>query len=63
MIQDESLCLAILASVLVRVLTVVKRHRIKGNISLELAYSFRGLVRYHHGGTHGNTQADLVLEK
>ena len=22
----------------------------------------RGLVRYHHGGKHGNMQADIVLE-
>jgi len=34
---------------------------IKENISLGPAYSFRGLVHYHHGGKHG--QADLVLEK
>jgi hypothetical protein len=30
---------------------------------LGLAYSFRGSVRYHHGGKHGSIQADLVLEK
>jgi hypothetical protein len=35
---------------------------IKGNISLGLAYSFRGLVHYHHGGEHGGTQADMRLE-
>ena len=28
-----------------------------------LAYSFRGLVHYHHGGKHGSIQADMVLEK
>ena len=28
-----------------------------------LAYSFRGLVRYHHGGKHGSVQADMVLER
>ena len=28
-----------------------------------LAYSFRGLVHYHHGGKHGGVQADVVLEK
>ena len=36
---------------------------IKENISLGLAYSFRGLVHYHYGGEHGGTQADTVLEK
>ena len=28
-----------------------------------LASSSRGLVRYFHGGEHGGTQADMVLEK
>ena len=28
-----------------------------------LAYSFRGLVHYHHGGKHGSIEADMVLEK
>ena len=32
---------------------------IKESISLGLAYSFRGLVHYHHG----SMQADMVLEK
>ena len=27
-----------------------------------LAYRFRGLVHYHHGGKHGSMQADVVLE-
>jgi hypothetical protein len=27
-----------------------------------LTYSFRGSVRYHHGGKHSSIQADLVLE-
>ena len=27
---------------------------IKGDFSLGLAYSFRGLVRYHRGGVHGD---------
>jgi hypothetical protein len=36
---------------------------IKANISLELVYSFRGSVHYHHGGKHDNMQADIVLEK
>jgi len=30
---------------------------------LGLAYSFRDLVHYHHGGEHGSLQADMVLEK
>jgi hypothetical protein len=32
---------------------------IKANISLGLAYSFRGSVHYHHGGN----MADMVLEE
>ena len=28
-----------------------------------LAYSFRGLVYYHHDKQHGIIQADMVLEK
>jgi hypothetical protein len=28
-----------------------------------LAYTFRGLVHYHHGWEHGSTQVDMVLEK
>jgi hypothetical protein len=36
---------------------LLKRKR----INLELAYSFRGLVYYHHGGYHGSIQADMVL--
>ena len=35
----------------------------KENIELGLAYSFRGLVHYHHGGKHGSIQAGLVLEE
>ena len=35
----------------------------KKNISLRLAYSFRGLVHSHHGGKHDSIQADIVLEK
>jgi hypothetical protein len=42
---------------------MTKATLIKENIYLGLAYSFRGLVRYHHGGKHGSIQADLVLEK
>ena len=33
------------------------------NISLGLAYSFRGLVHYHHSGKHGRVQANVILEK
>ena len=36
---------------------------IRESISLELAYSFRGLVHYCHGGKHGSVQADMVLVK
>jgi len=35
----------------------------KENISLGLAYSFRGLVRYHQGGKHGSHQANMALDK
>jgi hypothetical protein len=28
----------------------------------QLAYSFRGLVHYHHGGEHGGVQADTGVE-
>ena len=30
---------------------------------MRLAYRFRDLVYYHHGGKHGSMQADMVLEK
>ena len=33
------------------------------DILLGLAYRFRGSVQYHHGGTHGSVQADMVLEE
>jgi hypothetical protein len=33
------------------------------DISLGLAYSFRGSVHYHHGGKHGSRLADVVLEE
>ena len=45
-----------------RISIVVKRHH-KGNHLIELSHSFKGLVHYHHGGKHGGTQADLMLEK
>jgi hypothetical protein len=36
---------------------------IKENISLRMAYSFRGLVYYHHGRKHDAMQVHMVLEK
>jgi hypothetical protein len=39
----------------------VKRHHIKNN-QLGLAYSFRDLVHYHHGGKHGSMQVDMMME-
>jgi hypothetical protein len=30
---------------------------------LELAYSFRDFIHYHHGGKYGSMQTDIVLEK
>ena len=36
---------------------------IKESFELGLAYSFRGLVLYHHGRKHGSVQAGTVLEK
>jgi hypothetical protein len=35
----------------------------KDNIKMELAYSVRGSVRYHHTGKHDSVHADMVLEK
>ena len=35
----------------------------EANISLGLAYRFRGLFHYHHGGKHGSMQADTVLDE
>jgi hypothetical protein len=32
-------------------------------MQLGLAYSFRGLVHYHHGRKHDSRQANTVLEK
>jgi hypothetical protein len=42
---------------------MTKATRIKENISLGLAYSFRGSVHFHHGGKHGSIQVDKVVEK
>ena len=36
---------------------------IKENLSLELAYSFRGSVHYHHNRMPGGMQEDMMLEK
>lgn len=35
----------------------------KENVSLGVAYSFRGLVRYQHGRGHGGRHVNMVLEK
>ena len=42
---------------------MTKATLIKENISLERAYSFRGLVHYSHSMKHGSLQADMVLEE
>jgi hypothetical protein len=42
---------------------MIKATLIKENISLGLAYSFRGLVHYDQGGKIGGIQSDLVLEE
>ena len=52
-----------------RVSIAVERHHdhslsYKGKGLIEaVAYSFRGLAHYHHGGEHSRVQADGVLEK
>ena len=51
-----------------RVSIAVKKHHDhsnthKENVQLRLAYSFRGLIYYHHGGKHGSMHADMVLDK
>jgi hypothetical protein len=43
--------------------TMIKATLTMENILMGLAYSFRGLVHYHHGGKHGSVQADMLLEK
>lgn len=35
----------------------------KESIPLGMAYSFRGLLQYHHSRKHGDRQAVTVLEK
>jgi len=42
---------------------MTKATLIRKTISSELAYSFRGLVHYHHSEKHGSVQADTVLEE
>jgi hypothetical protein len=42
--------------------TVTTATLIKENISLGLAYSFRGSVLYHQGGERGSKQADSAGE-
>jgi hypothetical protein len=41
---------------------VSKNEKNKESISLGLAYSFRGLVHYHHVRDHDGMQADMMLE-
>jgi hypothetical protein len=36
---------------------------IKENIYWEFAYTFRGIVHYHHGREGGGMQADMLLKK
>jgi hypothetical protein len=36
---------------------------IKENISLGMAYRFRGLVHYHHGTKHGSIHTDMELDE
>jgi hypothetical protein len=42
---------------------MTKTTLIKDNVSLELAYRFRGSVHYHHGRKHGSIQAGMTLEE
>jgi hypothetical protein len=39
---------------------MIKAASIEDNISLELAYSFRGSVHYQNGRKHGNIQAGMM---
>jgi hypothetical protein len=55
-----------LASVLVMVSVAMKQYHDQGNSYKGqhlpgLAYSFRGLIRYHQGRKHVNIQASMVL--
>lgn len=56
-----------LDNVLVRVSIVMERHHDhgsshKGKLLTGAGLQFRGFVHYQHGGEHGGTQADMVLE-
>jgi hypothetical protein len=42
---------------------MTKATLIDETISWGLAYKFRGLVCFHHGGKHDSFQADMVLRK
>jgi hypothetical protein len=42
---------------------MIKVSFIKENTYVGLAYSFRVIVHYHHGGKYCSAQADMVLEK
>ena len=42
---------------------MTKATLLKENISLGLAYSFRGSVHYLHGGKHSSMLTDTMLEK
>jgi len=42
---------------------ISEKRLIKNNISLGLAYSFRGSVHYPPGRRHGSIQADMVQEE
>jgi hypothetical protein len=44
-------------------MTMTMAALIKEDISLGLAYSFRGLVHYHHDKKYGRMQADVLLKK
>jgi hypothetical protein len=46
----------------------VKRHHDRGNLYkgkhlFVACLKFKGLIYYHHGGKHGDTQTEMVLEK
>jgi hypothetical protein len=42
---------------------MTKATLLQENISLGLAYSFRGFAHYHHGRRHGGVYTDMVIEK
>jgi hypothetical protein len=49
--------------VLVTVSIAVTKATLIEDISLGLAYRFRGSVYYQHGGEHGSVQADMMQEE